>query len=179
MLHPIAIALEKLFITVEDLVESGQFVVDNWEGVDLAAAVTALNQQVSAARHVLTYFQEEDSVFSEKAHSQIASRRGTKDKSREQFNAIIAGIPHYCAVFNVTLSTPTLRYMGLELGQEVRFYPNTPDLGWYETNGHPTLKDGSVNHLVDVPPSQLRFLRYEPVTEFPWDKRRRIGQVTL
>ena len=179
MQHPIAIALDKLFVTVKDLVESGQSVVDNWESGNLAATVIALNEQVSAARSVLAYFQEQESVSSEKAYSRIALHRGTKDKSREQFSTIIASIPHYCAVFNVTLSTPRLRYAGLHLGQEVRFYASTPDLGWYETNGHPSLKDGSVNHLVDVPPAQLKFLRYEPVTEFPWDKRRRVGQVTL
>lgn len=172
MPRPLIIALEGLLISVEDLIESGQHVVDNWEAGDLAAAVTQLNQRISAARTVLT----QDSTFGFGAASLPAQPSHEQQRKNKQFNAVLAKIPHYCAVFKVRRTNAHMQSNGLRTGNEVRFYEATPDLAWYKTAGHHTLKDGSISYLVDVTPTLLLFLKYELVDEFPWDTRRRTGQ---
>lgn len=174
MPRPLIIALEQLFISLEDLIESGQHVVDNWETGDLAAAVTQLNQRVSSARTVLT----QGSTFGFGVALLPAQPSHERQRKNKQFNAVLAQIPHYCAVFQVRGTNAHMQSNGLRTGNEVRFYEATSELAWYKTEGHPTLKDGSISYLVDITPTLLLFLKYELVDEFPWDTRRRTGQET-
>lgn len=155
--------VDSLLRTSECLIASGTAVIENWESGDLAEAVTLLSATISDAQELVSELRQVT------PHS-----RQPKGDSAKQFKAIVGGIPQYCAVFKLIRVTRLMRDQGLKSGQEVRFY-TISDLAWYRTENHSSLENGSINHL-PITPSRLRFIRYEPVEEFPWDERRRVNK---
>jgi len=158
--------VDRLVRTCESLIRSATGVIQRWESGDLAEAVTHLGATASKAKEIIT----------ELRHLTARSSQ-PKGTAAERFKATVEAIPQYCAVFKVIRATTEMPQQGLCSRQEVRYYPAS-DLAWYRTQSHPSLKDGSINHL-SIAPSGLRFMGYEPVKEFPWDERRRVNEHRL